>query len=80
MSSRIARWYWGTTFIAGFLIWGWRVGEWAKQNGHVDWVDDSTRPLFLLVAFVTFWPAAVAVWCLLYPGDSRALPWDGDDG
>jgi hypothetical protein len=62
------------------LIWSWRVGGWAKHNGHIDWVDDSPRPLYLLFAFVTYWPPVIAVWHLLYPDDPRPLPWaDKDD-
>jgi hypothetical protein len=75
-SSRAARWVWGIVFLAGFGGWLWLVAEWAKHHGHTDWVSDTPKPLYGLVAVATYWPPAIALWHALYPDDPRGLPWD----
>ncbi|QNE18631.1 hypothetical protein F1D05_12825 [Kribbella qitaiheensis] len=55
------------------------AAEWAKGHGHADWVGQTSKPLYGLVAVATYWPVVIALWCVLYPGDSRALPWADRD-
>jgi hypothetical protein len=78
-SSRAMRWVWGAAYFAGFGGWIWLVALWAKHNGHADWVSETIRPTYVLVAAITYWPPAIALWKAVYPADHRWLPWDDRD-
>lgn len=76
-STRMSRRIWGASYIVGWLLWTWGAYLWADSHGHQDWLRGN-RPLFAVVAALTFWPFAVLSWYLAYPADQRRMPWDAD--
>jgi hypothetical protein len=74
-STRRARRLWGGIFPAGFVLRGLLVRDWVNEQGHTDWTADGPRPLYILVTSVGFWPMGGGIWWLLYPADTRVLPW-----
>jgi hypothetical protein len=63
-------------FLGGFGAWTWGVHVWAMHYHHHGLVSGD-RPAYLAIAAITYWPVAVGIWLLLFPGDKSALPWAG---
>jgi hypothetical protein len=74
-SPRRSRRVLGSFYIVGWLLWTWGVYVWADSHGHQDWLKGN-RPIFAVVAALTFWPPDVLSWYLAHPADHRRMPWD----
>lgn len=77
-STKRARRVLTVAYLALWAGWSTLVYFWAGDHGHVDW-QEGNKPIFLLVAAVTFWPVALAHWWLTYPADPRDMPWSAAD-
>jgi hypothetical protein len=72
---------WGIAYLVGFGLAIWGCHEWLVAHHHRDdWLgDDPGKPVSGLLAAVVYWPLAIGLWWLLYPGDNRAWPFADDD-
>lgn len=77
-ASRQMRTTVGLGLLVGLAGWVFLAHEIAERLGRDDLLR-GTRPAYLAVAAATYWPVAMILWWLAFPGDRRALPWAPED-
>ncbi|GAA2760030.1 hypothetical protein GCM10009872_53910 [Actinopolymorpha rutila] len=64
--------------LVGWVAWCVLVHNWAAAHGYRGLLK-GIRPGYPLLAAVFYFPATILLWHLLYPADTRALPWERAD-